>query len=143
MDSGEAQLRGRHGRRSIICLALPRWPAVRCERLTVVCLSAPPVCLHTKVLSCKAPSLSGGGSHLQSCITINVLFFKRTEYFYISLPLSIKHQSCSLYNMILDFSQQSVGTPWRITHFSWAVFLMIFLSFANLLPSPFSVSQGQ
>lgn len=53
-------------------------------------------------VSCKAPSLSLWGWHLQPLTTTDTLFFKRTEYFCMSLPsLCPLNTSCSLYNMIL------------------------------------------
>lgn len=78
--------------------------------------------LHCKVLSCKAPSSSVWGSHVQPLIT-NKCTILQENYFSMCCLLFVHYTpELFLHNMI-EFSEQC---PWRITHFSWAICLMIF-----------------
>lgn len=66
------------------------------------------------MLSCKAPSSV-------SSLT-NALFSKRTIF--VCVCLLFVHYTPGLFlHVILDFSEQC---PWRITHFSWAIFPTVF-----------------
>lgn len=74
------------------------------------------------MLSCKAPS-SVWGSHLQSLITNKCTIFQRTIFVCVCLLFVHYTPGLFLHNMILHFSEQC---PWRISHFSWAIFPMAF-----------------